>query len=59
MHNGGNVWHLENLWRYHAIVKFVFNLKGSTMKSIYEVGGKGKEQPTQQPKSTPPKKPKK
>lgn len=29
------------------------------MKTIYEVGGKGKEQPTQQPKSTPPKKPKK
>lgn len=30
------------------------------MKSIYEIGGKGKEQPpTQQPKSTPPKKPKK
>ncbi len=29
------------------------------MKSTYEIGGKGKEQPTQQPKSTPPKKPKK
>lgn len=29
------------------------------MKPIYEIGGKGKEQPTQQPKSTPPKKPKK
>lgn len=33
-------------------------MKGIIMKSIYEVGGKGKEQPTQQPKSTPPKKPK-
>lgn len=29
------------------------------MKNVYQIGGKGKEQPTQQPKSTPPKKPKK
>ncbi|PIG30126.1 hypothetical protein CLU93_4461 [Janthinobacterium sp. 35] len=28
------------------------------MNTIYEIGGKGKGKPTEQPKSTPPKKPK-